>query len=450
MGFRLWAGPALLRVMPAVRRGFTVLWLTQGVSALGSEVSLLAFAVLAVVALDASPAALGVLSGCGLLPWLLALPIAARVEAASPRRVLVTAELVRAAAVTAVPVAALLGRLSLPVLCGAALLSGVGQVMFETAWACGLPQLVGRDRLLSAHGRLATAGAVAGIAGPAVGGILVRLVGATGAVLLDTLSFVLSAVAMARTMPTARTTDAVSERWWPAMSAGVVALWRLPLLRSLCGHAMVSNLVAGATGVLFTVYAVRLAGLDATGLGLALAAAGAGAVIGSILAPWYGRTRGTGTAYAGAAALTATAPLLFTAGALGLTTPGGTVAGTGLLLACTGQLLLGAGLASWQVVLTGLRQSATPDRLLARTTAGFRMLSYGTIPAGSLAGGVLGTVAGVPLALAVATAAACGVAVLVARSPVRRIASLSRAADHQSGACPARQAGPPPLDAVGH
>jgi hypothetical protein len=76
-----------------------------------------------------------------------------------------------------------------------------------------------------------------------------------------------------------------------------------------------------------------------------------------------------------------------------------------------------------------LRQAVTPTRLLARMNATYRMLLFGALPAGALAGGLLGTVAGLHTALVVAVIVLTAPILWVFFSPIFRLTEMPSVAE---------------------
>lgn len=114
------------------------------------------------------------------------------------RLLLIAADLARAAVLLTVPLAYLFDALTLEQLYAVALLSGFGQVLFSTAYPPFFVALVRRDQFLEASSKLSVSRSASFVAGPAVGGGLVELVTAPGAILVDAATFIVSAVQIGR------------------------------------------------------------------------------------------------------------------------------------------------------------------------------------------------------------------------------------------------------------
>ena len=179
-------------------RDFMALWSGQTVSEVGSSVTVLALPLLAVISLDATTFEVGLLTACTSLAFLLvALPAGAWVDRWRRKPVLVWGDLGRVVLLGSIPVAKAFGVLGLPQLYGVAALSGVLTVFFDVAYQSYLPALVEPDQLVDANGKIGASQSFAQVAGPAVAGVLVGVLGAAYAVVVDAISFLVSAGATA-------------------------------------------------------------------------------------------------------------------------------------------------------------------------------------------------------------------------------------------------------------
>jgi Transmembrane secretion effector len=172
------------------RRDFNRLWVGQSISAFGSQVTMLALPLTAVLYLHATATQIGLLGAARELPVLgLMLFFGVVVDRMRRRPLMIGADLGRAGAIGAVPIFAWLGFLSMSVLYLVALVVGCLAVVFSLAYQAYLPTLVGPDRLLSGNSRLQTTQSLSDVAGPGLAGLLVQLVKAPFALLADVLSF---------------------------------------------------------------------------------------------------------------------------------------------------------------------------------------------------------------------------------------------------------------------
>src|SRR6476469_3944445 len=174
---------------------FRRLWTGYSVSAVGSEVTVLAIPISAAVLLGASPLQMGMLTAAATLPHLVIGLLAGVWVDRLPRRrpLLVAADLLAATALLTIPLAWWLGVLTVPQLVAAELVVGSCRVVFRPAYQSHLPDVVSREQLTVASSHFRASESVAMLAGPGLGGLLVQAVSAPFSVALDAISFVVSA-----------------------------------------------------------------------------------------------------------------------------------------------------------------------------------------------------------------------------------------------------------------
>src|SRR4051812_27243799 len=138
-------------------RDFVRLWLAQSVSAFGARITREGLPIAAILTLGATASQLGVLAALSYGPALLVgLAAGGFVDRSKRRGLMMGADLLRAAVLATVPVAALLHVLTLPQVYLAAALVGAASVLFEIADHAYLPGLVRREDLVTANSSLQT------------------------------------------------------------------------------------------------------------------------------------------------------------------------------------------------------------------------------------------------------------------------------------------------------
>ena len=400
-----------------VHRDFQLLWMGQGFAAVGTQIPTLALPLTAILRLHASAGAVGVLNALQWLPFLvLSLFVGMTVDRHRRRPLLIVADGGRALVLGSIVVLAVSGRLSLPILWGLVFLFGSGAVFFELASQAYVPSLVGTDGLMRANARLQATTTGAQLGGPAVAGALVQIVTAPVALGLTGLSFLVSVVTLSA-IRTAESTPAVAlERPWKQLLEGTQLIWTNPYLRSLVPVSACYNLLNEWMLTVYLVYAVRHLHLSPVLLGLTLAGGTVGAFLGALLADRAVRRFGLGATFLSVVILECVATPLVPL------TPSGTVWTVPILVTAFGLMDFGATLSG--VVALSVRQTVTPAPLLGRMTAGYRMISYGTIPLGAAAGGWVSQALGLHTGLIMGALALMTTIVWALWSPVVRLRSI--------------------------
>jgi MFS family permease len=398
------------------QRPFQRLWLGQSISALGDQVSLLALPLVGVLTLDASAAEMGVLTALGWAPHLLLSLFAGTwIDRRERRRpIMIAADLGRAALLATIPLAGALDVLTIEQLYAVAFLVGVLTVFFDLCWSSFLVAVVPRTQLVDANSRLFASRSVSQIAGPSLAGGLVQAFSAPFAILVDGISFLLSAVFLrsvdVQELPIApREGDGA----WRRLREGMAFLLRHPVLRAGVGCTSTLNFFTFITFAVFVLYASRELGLSAGTIGIVLGVAAVGGLVGALVAARIGRTIGIGPAIVLGSVLFP-APMVLFPLAYG---PGWTSAG--LLL--VGEFFSSVGVMVFDVNQNSLNVLLTPHRLRARIAGASRFFNYGTRPLGALAGGILGQAIGLRPAIWVGVAGSLLAVLWLLPSPLRSI-----------------------------
>jgi DHA3 family tetracycline resistance protein-like MFS transporter len=179
-------------------RDFALLWAGATVSLAGDGVYVVAVA-WQVYDLSSSPTALSLVGVAWTLPVAIFVLVGGVVtDRVERRRIMISADLVRAVAVATIGTLALTGAIQLWHLIVLAAIFGVGEAFFGPAFMSFVPQIVPRRLLLQANSldQFIRPFAFA-LVGPALGGWLIATFGVAEAFFLDAATFVVSAAAIA-------------------------------------------------------------------------------------------------------------------------------------------------------------------------------------------------------------------------------------------------------------
>jgi MFS family permease len=411
---------------------FRALWFGQTVSALGTQVSLVALPLIAILVLHVGPLELGVLAALETLPYLvLALPAGVLVDRADRRWTMIACDLGRAAVLLGTALAIATGVVSIGLLCAVALVVGSLSVFFSVAYSTYVPSLLEADQLVAGNQRLELSDSAAQVIGPSIGGTVLQLAGGAVTASLDGVSYLVSAIAVAIARPSRAPEKAPrSERI--AMFGGIgEGLRRVAgdrVLRDLAGSTGLFNLGSGMLLAVVVLFATTEVGLDAAGFGLVYGVGNLGFILGALAVGALTERVGVGRAFAWSTYLGAAAMILIAIA--------GGAAGALLLLA--GRFVGAVAAPLFNVNALSLRQARVSDEIMGRVNATFLFIDWGPLPIGSLLGGLLAGAFGPRVALI--AAAGCGLAgaVWVRLSPVARLTSLTApdtgAADDAAGA----------------
>ncbi|MER7187587.1 MFS transporter, partial [Streptomyces hyaluromycini] len=393
---------------PLRRSAFGHLWAAQTASQFGANVTVVALPLVGAVTLRADALELGLLSAAGTLPHLLVSPFAGVwVDRHSRRRLLIGADLVRAALLLAVPVAAVCQLLSLPLLAVLALLIGAQGAVSDVGYSACLPTLVAPEELARANARFELTASGATIVGSSVGGVAVQILTGPWALLCNAAAYVVSALFTRRLPETgrarrpeapgqengaAREPDGARTALREEMRIGAAFVLRSRPLRAVTLATTVFNLFLFVSEPPLLVFLTHDLTLPASWIGTVYAASGAGACAGALVAGGVARRLGT------TRTLFATLAL---AGAAGLAVPAAVLAPAPAVpaLVAGSHFVTSALVIVFNVTQRTLRTTLTPEELYGRVNASIRTVVLGVAPLGGLAGGWLGHRAGAPTAL---------------------------------------------------
>jgi MFS family permease len=378
-------------------RQFRIFWSAQAVSEFGDRVTELALPLIAVTLLNASPGEVGLLTAAVWLPNLASLFIGTWVDERGDKRpLMIAADLSRTVVLLSLPVLYWLELLTVAHLYAIAILAGIANVVFNTAYASFFPRLVSQDKFLEANSKLSATRSISFMAGPAIGGVIIQWFTAPVAVLIDAASFVFSAAQIRRLRTPVVEPEPATESLLGRARAGMGYLLRHPYLRASLGCATTMNFFTFMAQALLILYASRNLGLSEAVIGLAFGIGATGGLIGAVAAAPLTRLIGTGrliaiatVVFPGAIAIAALAsgPEWMRAGAL---------AGA--------EFIAGFAVMCFDIPNNALQAAVTDDSMRSRVSGARSTINYGIRPLGAVVGGLLGTWLGVRETLLISSA----------------------------------------------
>ncbi|MGN6333493.1 MAG: MFS transporter [Motilibacteraceae bacterium] len=403
-----------VRVERTAARAFWTYWSAGATSSVGSAVRAVALPLTALLALHASAFQMGVLAASAYSAWLvIGLPAGVIAQRLPLRRLQVGMDLLRALAMASVPVAWWAGVLTMAQLVLVALVTSFATVLFDVANSTFLPSVVPKEELTSRNSLMSGTHAVSQLGGPSLGGLLVQLVGAVPTLLVDALSYVVSAILLRRLPERSAPT---TER--PPMRVLIREGWdfvtRHPVMGPCMWDATVVNFVCGGQMALFALYLLRDLHAPAGLVGVLLAAEGIGSLVGAALVPAVVRAIGSARACLVAGFVSVAGAFLIPLGDREL----------GWLLFAVGNVVFAGGVVVLSTATRTHRQIASPPELLSRVMATVRFVSWGAIPIGGLAAGALATWLGPRQALFVLAVLTLLSPLVLLASPVRYLRDL--------------------------
>lgn len=368
---------------------FLKLWSAETISVFGSQVGQLAIPLAAVITLDSTPFEVAALTTILFLPFILfTLPAGVWVDRMRRRPILIAGDLGRFALLATVPIAFAFDALTIWQLYVVGFLYGICTVFFDVAYQSYLPALVGRGQLIEGNSKLEISRAASQMAGPGLGGILVQLLTAPYAVLVDAISFLgsgLFLVAIRKPEPLPEPEDGAAK---PSMLRDTRDGLRYVLgnryLRSIAACTGISNFATSMMLAVFLVYAVRTLDLSPAVIGIVFSISSVGSLAAALAAARISSRFGVGHTTVGSALVFAPALLLIPAAPPKSPIP--------FLVAAF--VLVGFSSVLYNITQVSFRQAITPERMQGRMNSVMRFIVWGVMPVGSLLGGAFATAIG--------------------------------------------------------
>ena len=404
----------------ARNRDFTVLWIGDTVSELGSALSMFAFPLIA-YALSGSALTAAVVEAAylgGLCATLL--PAGVLADRVDRKRIMLVSSATGCAAYASLAVAGAAGRLTLPHLVGVALVAGVAAGAFSPAQTSAIRSVVATEDLPTALSQNQARQHVASLLGGPLAGALYAVTRWLPFA-VDALSFAIACVTVRSVRTDLRAPHRRREPLRRQLAEGFGFMWVRPFFRTLLAWASLTNLV---TNAIFFVVVLRMvqAGVPAAQIGLVSTAAGTGGVLGAAIAPAVIHRLPTGrlTVLIGWMCCLPLVPLTVS---------------SSVWTACASTFFLLLLIPVGNAGISSYRMAVTPDHLQGRVGSTSQFVSMSVMPLAPLLGGLLLEHQGGAAAISLLVVASALLAVLLTAS--RSIRSVPRPAewvvDHAPG-----------------
>jgi len=401
--------------------GFLALWIGQSVSAIGSQISGIAIPVIAVTFLGATELEMGLLTAADTSAFLIfGLLAGALVDRWIKRQVMLIADLVRMLAVALVPILWIYGVLNIYQLMFIGAVLSVATVFFDVSYQSYIPILLPKEYIGIGNSRLETTSQISGIAGPGVVGWLLQFFKAPLLLIIDALSFFVSAVSLwfikdrEEPKPKADRKPLVQE-----IKAGLHFVWNQRLIRAISFTTSTSNLFGTIAGTMFALYFFRTEylGFNTASYGILVSLGSVGGLLGATVTPRLIKLFGEGPLVVISAIVSGSVQLLIP---IAWYTPREYA-----LVFLGAQFFLTSFLAlTYNITQVTARQRICPEHLLGRMNASIRFMVWGCMPIGALISGALGTVLGVVPTLWIGAIGGLFAASFVFFSPLRTMREM--------------------------
>lgn len=364
-------------------RDFRWLWGGDTASQFCAALGTLAIPYLAVTTLSATKFEMGLLGTLTTIGFLvIGLPSGALIDRWNKRSVMILADFCRAALLVTIPIAWWMHWLTFIQLVIVATIVGMLQVFFDVAYQSYLPTLVHRDQVVEGNAKLQASQSVSQSAGPALAGLIIKVVGAAAAVGINAVGYFISALCLLRINHREEPHDPVDRK--PIVSEireGLSFVVRHPLLSRMLACTAILNFFSELTWVLLVYYQVNVLHFSAVTIGLINAVGALGGLVGALVATRISKAIGEGPSILLGATIACLAFVCIPLSAY--ISP--------VVTFLVGTPITMFGVVAYNIATVSFRQRLCPPKLLGRMNASCRFIVWGTMPLGSFVGGVLGS-----------------------------------------------------------
>ncbi|MFI1717583.1 MFS transporter [Streptomyces litmocidini] len=420
--------------------GFLRLWTGETLSLAGTEITFMAIGITAVTTLAATPWQMGVLEAAeSAAVLLLGLSAGVWADRYERRALMLVSNVARGLLLFAIPLLFWLDALTMPVLYGVVFLVGAFTLLFDSAMSAYLPRLLPRGQLERANSWMEASTSVGTVAGPGIAGLLIQVMSAPVALVVDTFSYLISCFTLAglpKAAPSAGPADGADatggvagdegdgtgakapekkESHREAVLKGLRLLRDDRIQRPMILAATHFNIFHAMFFAVHTLFVLRVLGFSPGLLGATSMAGGVAGLLGASSTPFLTRLLGQGRALVLAYAAPGVSAVLVPLARQWDNRPLSIVLVSASTFTWTFAVVVNL------VISETVKQSLVPDHLLGRVTATTRFVSWGCQPVGALLGGWLGGRLGLAEVMYVSAAGLLTSALWPLLSPVRAL-----------------------------
>ena len=402
---------------------FLRFWIGETIANFGGQLGLIALPIIAAVTLGASPFEMGLLAASANFPRMVVGIFAGTwVDSRKRRPIMINVNLLRAGTLMIIPFTSIFGILTFPILLAVSITLGVLGILFDSAWSAMVPNLVEREDLADANGKLWASMSLAQIMGPAIAGTMIAWLTGPNVLAFTAIALVVSAWYMKQIQqPEADVSTgfhAGPREILRNIREGYAELVRNPVVRPLTTTLVGISFGSGVFGAVFVLFLTNELMLSTRGVGAIFAVGGLGALAGSMLAAPMARRFGYGRIIAIGPFIQGSCNFLFTVAVF--------AESIGVALVAIGSFIGWIFLQAYDINRFSLRQSVTRPNLMGRVASSTMTLIAAAGMLGSLIGGTVGEIWGLAPALALGALTQIAAGFLTLRSPVPAIVTLQQ------------------------
>ncbi|MCA0149692.1 MFS transporter [Rossellomorea vietnamensis] len=373
---------------------FRNLWVGQTVSMFGSQITYFALPLIAAITLGVSSSEIGFLRAFEYLPSLLfGLFMGVYVDSLDKKKLLFISDVFRGLLLLSIPILFYIDALNIYWLWIFGFLLGFFTTLFEIVYMSYLPLVVKKEKLIQGNSLFELSSSVFTISGPSLAGLLIQFVTAPFALIIDGISFFISAIFIKRLRnerDLEETGDAKEKNKtnnvFLAIREGFIYIKETKFLIVVIFSSGLTNLANAFIFPVFMIYITQDLGLSPISIGFVFSFAGVGALIGAIFNKRIASKIGIGNTILYSLFLTFISYLFIPLGSR--------FEGLAFATLLITQFTIGLSATIRNINLVSVRMSITQEVFLGRVNSTFKFILLGVVPVGSILGGAIGELMG--------------------------------------------------------
>jgi MFS family permease len=367
----------------------------QSVSMFGSQITYFTLPLIASVTLSSSSSEVGFLRAAEYLPALLiGLFIGVYVDSHNKKMIMLLSDLARSLLLLLIPILWYFDLLNIYILAGLGFLIGLFSLNFDIAYMSFLPKILKREKLIKANSYFELSYSISMMSGPALAGLLVQVLTAPIAIVIDAFSFLFSAFFVKgiqykeeiKREKILNFNNVVSD-----LKEGISFVLNEKFLRLFLLTSGSTNLINTFLFPIYIVFVTQILKFDAYLIGILFSFGGIGAILGSTVCKVLTERFGQGNIIFATVFFT-----MITSIIVPFVTNNSV---TSLIVLAVLQFIQGLAVTIRNISQVSIRMILTPNELQGRMNSSFRFVLYGVVPVGSILGGLSGDLIGIRISL---------------------------------------------------
>lgn len=365
-----------------VLKEFRILWSSQAVATIGIAIHNIALPIIAIHLLHASAIEVSLIAAARYLPNLLfSISIGNFVDRSNKKSIAVYAEWVRFILILSIPVLYSFYSINILFILAIVFLIGIARIFFELSISSLFPLVIPENKRLSANSNIELVSSFGEISGPGVAGYIINILGAVSSLLINALTFFISAIFIAKLSIQSQEPKNITSYQKRSFFDGFHELISRPALMGIILVGAISNLGFMAVQSVYFIITLELFGFSTLIASTILIFSGIGSLVGNILARWLCK-------FFSINFLMLCSISIMILGSVIMSLAKGPIWLTSILLSF-GYFLWGFCLGLFNVYSMTYRQSIIPPENMGKLVGTIRTLIYGAMPLGALCGGFI-------------------------------------------------------------